>query len=203
MKMSGEQLLNASREDVWAALNDPEALKESIPGCESLVQTDDGGFEATVQAKVGPVKARFKGKVALSDIDPPNGYRISGEGSGGAAGFAKGGATVSLSEPAPGQTLLKYDVDANVGGKLAQIGQRLIDGAARKMADDFFGRFSARFGTVEAPAAAPEMSATPVAATAAAEPEPAADRNRRQTSPVLWVIVLGLAAALLIYLANR
>jgi hypothetical protein len=199
MKMSGEQMLNAPRDAVWAALNDPKALKESIPGCESLTRTEDGGFEAVVQAKVGPVKARFKGKVTLSDIDPPNGYRISGEGTGGAAGFAKGGATVKLTEPAPGQTLLSYDVDASVGGKLAQIGQRLVDGTARKMADDFFQRFSSRFGPAIAAEGPVAATATEVAATEAS----ANETERRQMNPMLWVIVLGLAAALLIYLANR
>lgn len=197
MKMSGEQMLDAPRKAVWAALNDPQALKESIPGCESLVRTGDGGFEAVVQAKVGPVKARFKGKVTLSDIDPPNGYRISGEGTGGAAGFAKGGATVRLTEPEPGRTLLSYDVDATVGGKLAQLGQRLVDGSARKMADDFFQRFSARFGPPVAPEAPADAAGQATADTVATETE------RRQMNPVLWVIVLGLAAALLIYLANR
>jgi carbon monoxide dehydrogenase subunit G len=199
MKMSGEQTLNAPREAVWAALNDPEVLKESIPGCDSLTRTEDGGFEAVVQAKVGPVKAKFKGKVTLTDIDPPNGYRISGEGTGGAAGFAKGGATIKLTEPAPGQTLLSYDVDASVGGKLAQIGQRLVDGTARKMADDFFQRFSARFGPVVPTGAPADAAATDAAAAEAS----ATETERRQMNPMLWVIVLGLAAALLIYLANR
>lgn len=200
MKMSGERLLNAPREEVWAALNDPAALEAALPGCESLTRTGDGAFEAVVQARVGPVKARFKGKMALSDIDPPNGYRISGEGTGGPAGFAKGGATVTLSEPAPGQTLLAYDVDATVGGKLAQIGQRLIDGAARKMADDFFQRFSARFAPVEAPQEGVVSASEPSATVA--EPEPVPVSGRRQISPILWVVVLGLAAALLIYLTR-
>src|ERR1700723_1139683 len=124
MTMQGEVQLGASREAVWAKLNDPEVLKACIPGCEELERTEDNnGFRAAAKMKVGPVSARFKGKVALSDLDPPNGYRISGEGEGGVAGFAKGGATVALSEK-DGGTLLKYDVEAQIGGKLAQRGRR-------------------------------------------------------------------------------
>lgn len=144
MEMQGESRIEAPRDRVWAALNDPEVLKASIPGCEELEATEDGGFAAKVRAKVGPVSARFSGKVTLSNIDAPNGYRISGEGTGGAAGFAKGGATVALEPDGDAATLLRYDVQATVGGKLAQIGSRLIDGTARKMADDFFARFKAQ-----------------------------------------------------------
>jgi carbon monoxide dehydrogenase subunit G len=140
--MQGEVQLGASREAVWAKLNDPEVLKACIPGCEELERTEDNnGFRAAAKMKVGPVSARFKGKVALSDLDPPNGYRISGEGEGGVAGFAKGGATVALSEK-DGGTLLKYDVEAQIGGKLAQLGQRLVNGAAKKLADEFFANFA-------------------------------------------------------------
>src|SRR3569623_2342962 len=121
MDMTGEHWINAPRQDVWAALNDPEVLKQSIAGCEELNKTSDTEFQAQVTAKVGPVKAKFGGKVPLSDLDPPTGYTISGEGSGGAAGFAKGGAKVRL-EDAPDGTLLKYEVHAQIGGKLAQIG---------------------------------------------------------------------------------
>ena len=142
MTMSGEVELEASRETVWTKLNDPEVLKVCIPGCEELEQTDDGGFRAAAKMKVGPVSARFKGKVMLSDLDPPNGYKISGEGEGGVAGFAKGGATVRLSEKEEGGTLLSYDVEAQIGGKLAQLGQRLINGAAKKLADEFFDNFA-------------------------------------------------------------
>lgn len=140
MEMQGEYKIPASRETVWDALNDPEVLAACIPGCKSLEKTGENGFAATVQAKVGPVKATFKGEVTLSDIDPPNGYRISGEGKGGAAGFAKGGATVTLAEDGDG-TLLSYSVDANVGGKLAQIGSRLIDSTSKKLAGEFFDAF--------------------------------------------------------------
>ena len=150
MEMTGENRIPASREKVWAALNDPEILKASIPGCQSLEMTSDTEMTATVQAKVGPVKATFKGHVTLSNIDPPNGYTISGEGKGGVAGFAKGGADVKLTPDGEG-TLLAYKVNAQVGGKLAQIGARLIDATAKQMADQFFTAFSAN---VAGPAAA-------------------------------------------------
>jgi carbon monoxide dehydrogenase subunit G len=139
--MSGEIELKAPREVVYAKLNDPEVLKACIPGCEELNKLSDNEFQAVSVMKFGPVKARWKGKVTLSDLDPPNGYKISGEGEGGVAGFAKGGASVKLT-PKDGGTLLKYDVEAQIGGKLAQLGQRLIVGAAKKMADDFFGKFA-------------------------------------------------------------
>jgi carbon monoxide dehydrogenase subunit G len=142
MTMTGEVQLAASRESVWAKLNDPEVLKACIPGCEELERTEDGGLRAVAKMKVGPVSARFKGKVTLSDLDPPNGYKISGEGEGGVAGFAKGGAVVALAEK-DGGTLLTYNVEAQIGGKLAQLGQRLVNGAAKKLADDFFVRFAA------------------------------------------------------------
>jgi carbon monoxide dehydrogenase subunit G len=141
MTMNGEVQLAAPREAVWAKLNDPEVLKACIPGCEELEKTEDNGFRATAKMKVGPVSARFKGKVTLSDLDPPNGYKISGEGEGGVAGFAKGGATVALAEK-DGGTLLSYDVEAQIGGKLAQLGQRLINGSAKKLADEFFANFA-------------------------------------------------------------
>ncbi len=158
MTMKGEVELPATREVVWAALNDPEVLKSCIPGCESLEKTADNTLAATARVKVGPVAASFKGKVNLLDLDPPNGYRIVGEGEGGVAGFAKGGATVKL-EPAGAGTKLIYDVEAQVGGKLAQLGARLIDGVAKKMADQFFTDFAAAVakqeGASSAPAAAP------------------------------------------------
>ena len=141
MTMTGEVQLPASRDSVWAKLNDPEVLKTCIPGCEQLDKTSDTEFQATATIKVGPVKARWKGKVRLSDLDPPNSYRISGEGEGGVAGFAKGGASVALAEK-DGGTLLTYDVEAQIGGKLAQLGQRLINGSAKKLADEFFTNFA-------------------------------------------------------------
>jgi uncharacterized protein len=142
MTMSGEYQLPASRETVWQKLNDPEVLKTCIPGCEELEKLSDTEFRAVATTKIGPVKAKFKGKVRLSDLDPPNGYRISGEGDGGVAGFAKGGANVALVAK-DGGTLLTYNVEAQIGGKLAQLGQRLVNGAAKKIADDFFQRFAA------------------------------------------------------------
>jgi carbon monoxide dehydrogenase subunit G len=141
MTMTGEVQLPASREVVWDKLNDPAVLKACIPGCEDLTKSGDNQFEAVAKMKVGPVSARFKGKVTLTDLDPPNGYRISGEGEGGVAGFAKGGATVALAEQ-DGGTLLTYNVEAQIGGKLAQLGQRLINGAAKKLADEFFAKFA-------------------------------------------------------------
>ena len=141
MDMTGEQLIALPQRKVWEALNDPEVLKACIPGCESLEMTADNEFSAVATNKIGPVKARFKGKVRLTDLDPPNGYKISGEGDGGIAGFAKGGAVVGL-VPKDGGTLLTYNVEAQIGGKLAQLGQRLINGAAKKLADQFFARFA-------------------------------------------------------------
>lgn len=143
MNMKGEFSLPADRQTVWNKLNDPEVLKACIPGCQTLEKTSDTEFTATVKVKLGPVSASFKGKVELKDLDPPTSYRIEGEGQGGIAGFAKGGATVTLKEEAPQTTLLSYDVVANVGGKLAQLGARLIDGVAKSMADKFFKNFAA------------------------------------------------------------
>jgi len=142
MTMNGEVQLAAQPETVWEKLNDVATLKACIPGCESLEKTSDNEMEAVATVKIGPVKAKFKGKVTLSDLDPPHGYKISGQGDGGVAGFAKGGATVNLT-PKDGGTLLAYNVDAQIGGKLAQLGQRLVNGAAKKVADDFFANFAA------------------------------------------------------------
>jgi uncharacterized protein len=141
MTMSGEVQLPATREAVWVKLNDPVVLKSCVPGCEQLDKTSDTEFQAVASIKIGPVKARWKGKVRLSDLDPPNGYKISGEGEGGVAGFAKGGATVALADK-DGGTLLTYNVEAQIGGKLAQLGQRLVNSAAKKTADDFFVKFA-------------------------------------------------------------
>ena len=142
MTMNGEVTLPAGIDAVWAALNDAEVLKACIPGCEQLNKDDDTHFSAVVKVKLGPVKASFKGKVELVDLDPPNGYRIQGEGEGGIAGFAKGGAKVALSDAGNGQTLLRYDVEAQVGGKLMQLGSRLIDSVSKKLADEFFANFA-------------------------------------------------------------
>ena len=152
--MTGEVQLAAPREEVWAKLNDAEVLKACIPGCEELNKLSDTEFQAVATAKIGPVKARFKGKVHLTDLNPPNGYKISGEGEGGVAGFAKGGAIVALT-PKDGGTLLTYNVEAQIGGKLAQLGQRLVNGAAKKLADEFFQRFAAAVSPAAAAAPPP------------------------------------------------
>lgn len=182
MDMCGSYAIPAPRETVWAALNDVEILKACIPGCETITKHSETELEATVSAKVGPVKAKFTGVVTLSDLDPPNGYTISGEGKGGAAGFAKGGAKVRLEEDGDGTTL-SYDVTANVGGKLAQIGSRLIDSTAKKMADQFFSKFSTEAAKAsDAPApSAPELEApTPEPAPAAPSAQPGAVQEKRK-----------------------
>ena len=144
--MSGEVVLPAGKAAVWAALNDAETLKASIPGCESLEKLSDTELQAVAKVKIGPVSARFKGKVNLGDIDAPNSYRISGQGDGGIAGFAKGGANVRLADSDGGGTRLSYDVDAQVGGKIAQLGGRLIDSTAKKLAEEFFANFARALG---------------------------------------------------------
>ncbi len=141
MEMTGRYQIPAPRDKVWAALNDPVVLKACIPGCEALDKVSDTEMTATVKAKVGPVSATFEGRVTLSDLDPPNSCTISGEGKGGAAGFAKGGADVTLADD-DGMTLLTYTAKAQVGGKLAQVGARLIDATAKQMADQFFAAFT-------------------------------------------------------------
>lgn len=152
MNMNGEHLIPADIETVWRGLNDEEVLKAAIPGCETLTRTSPTGFTALVSIKIGPVKAKFSGEVELTDLDPPNGYRLSGKGNGGIAGFAQGGATVRLS-PAPGGTLLSCAVDAQIGGKLAQLGARLIDATSRKLASEFFQRFADRLASERATSA--------------------------------------------------
>jgi carbon monoxide dehydrogenase subunit G len=182
MEMSGENRIPASREKVWAALNDPAVLKASIPGCQALEKTSDTEMTATVQAKVGPVKATFNGHVTLSNIDPPNGYTITGEGKGGVAGFAKGGADVKLTPDGDG-TILAYKVNAQVGGKLAQIGGRLIDATAKQMADQFFTAFAANVAGPEpvpgappaSPPAADDNGETAVVADVIRDPEVTAE----------------------------
>lgn len=159
MEMTGEYRIPARREDVWQALNDPAVLKACIPGCQELTRTAADAMSATVVAKVGPVKAIFVGKVTFTNVDAPEGYTITGEGKGGVAGFAKGSADVRLAE-AGDDTILAYAVKAQVGGKLAQLGSRLIDTTAKKMADDFFGAFALRLAGVEPAVAAPSL-ATP------------------------------------------
>ena len=165
MQMNDSQRIEAPIQKVWEALNDADVLKASIPGCEELIKHSDTELEAKVKLKVGPVKATFGGKVTLNDLDPPNGYTIEGEGSGGVAGFARGGAKVRLEEDGPDATLLHYDVDAKVGGKLAQLGARLIDSTAKRLAGEFFSAFAEQV----APATPAEDSAEAVDSSDAPE----------------------------------
>ena len=169
MEIKGEYRIPAPRQKVWEALNNPEILKQTIPGCDELVKLSDTEMNGKVTAKVGPVSAKFAGKVTLSDIKPPESYTIFGEGQGGVAGFAKGGAKVSLAEDGPDATVLTYVADAQVGGKLAQIGSRLIQSTATVMANQFFGRFAEAVGQANSP---PASAAAPPASAPAASTEP-------------------------------
>jgi carbon monoxide dehydrogenase subunit G len=162
MEMSGERRIAAPRARVWEALNDPEALKAAIPGCEHIEKHSDTELTARIALKIGPMAAKFTAKVHLENLDPPASYTISGEGNGGAMGFAKGGADVTLEEAGPAETLLRYAVKAQVGGKMAQLGARLIDSTAKQMADQFFDRFAAGLAP-----AAPGAPAPPPPAPAA------------------------------------
>ncbi len=181
MDMTGQHTIPAPRQTVWEALNDPDVLKQCIPGCEEIERTGDNGFTAKVSVKVGPVKAKFGGAVTLSDIDPPNGYTISGEGKGGAAGFAKGGAKVKLDDVDGGAaTLLSFEVNAAIGGKLAQLGARLIDSTAKKYANDFFETFSAIAASRATPLAAPQEAGVGAAVAPAAAPAPAVSSHHHQ-----------------------
>lgn len=166
MELAGTRMIAADRATVWAALNDPATLRAAIPGCSDLTGTPEEGLEATVTQKIGPVKATFKGAVSLSDVVPMESYRIAGEGKGGAAGFARGAANVALSDAEEG-TRLDYVVEAHVGGKLAQLGSRLIDGVARKLADQFFDNLQQQLAPAEE-----EPAVAEVAAEVAAKGEP-------------------------------
>ncbi len=201
MDFTGEYEVPASRDKVWEALNDVDVLKLCIDGCEELNKDSDTEFSAKVTAKVGPVRAKFTGKVTLSDIDPPNGYTISGEGQGGVAGFAKGGAIVKLVD-GDGVTILRYEAKAEVGGKLASVGSRLVEGVAKKTADDFFGKFVeiVSDGDVE-----------PASEVAEAERDAKlADSGHVQTisesgglSPMVWGVgIVAIVAILLIIFGN-
>ena len=187
MEMTGEYRIPASREKVWESLNDPEVLAKCIPGCQELKRESETELSARVKSRVGPVSATFTGKVTMSDMDPPNSCKLSGDGQGGVAGFAKGGAEIKLVEDGS-ETVLSYVATAQVGGKLAQIGSRLIDSTAKKMANEFFGKFAEEVGGETEPENSPES--TP-------EPEPAASPPPEQPSglsPKVWVT--GLIAAL-------
>jgi carbon monoxide dehydrogenase subunit G len=196
MDMTGERRIPAPRQIVWEALNNPEVLKISIPGCESLEKLADDQMRATAAVKVGPISARFTGKVQLTDINPPNGYRISGEGQGGVAGFAKGGANVALADDGA-DTLLSYQVNAQVGGKLAQLGGRLIDATAKQMADAFFDRFSAQVQAMSPPAtqpAAPQPGAPQPGAPQPGAPQPGAAADAAAGKTMAEPVAVAMAA---------
>jgi len=193
MDMTGEFRIPAPRQRVWEGLNDPQILKECIPGCQTIEKLSDTEFAAKVLAQVGPVKANFAGKVTLSDLEPPQSYTIAGEGSGGVAGFAKGSAKVNLAEDG-GATLLHYAVQAHVGGKLAQIGSRLIDSVARKMAENFFTRFVAAVAPEQPAEAAEAVPGAAVAGPEVAATETPVKPKDVRLPPVLWVT--GLAAVI-------
>jgi len=197
MELSGEVRIEAPRDRVWDALNDPDVLARAIDGIERLEAVGENRFEGAMAAKVGPVRATFTGTVELSDLDPPNGYRLSGEGKGGVAGFAKGSADVRLAESGDGATILRYAVQSQVGGRLAQLGSRLVEGAAKGYAESFFRNFKA---IVEAPAvskAAPEPAET----ADAPEPDVEATLNaegRGGIPPLVWAAVLAIVVILLV-----
>jgi carbon monoxide dehydrogenase subunit G len=201
MEMTGEFRIPAPRQRVWEGLNDPEVLKQCIPGCQTLEKVSDTEFNGRVVASVGPVRATFGGKVTLSDLDPPQSYTISGEGSGGVAGFAKGGAKVNLAEDGAA-TLLTYAVQAQVGGKLAQVGSRLIDGVARKMANDFFGHFAAVMAP-EQPAAAAVAAEPDGVAAETLPPLPSPRPTGARLPPAVWVTGLAVIIIVLLYFFTR
>ncbi len=186
MLLEDQQKINASPQIVFAALNDPSILKECIPGCDTLEKTSETEMTATITLKIGPVKAKFAGQVTLSNINPPKGYTISGQGKAGPAGHAKGGADVTLIEEADGSTLLKYDVKADVGGKIAQLGGRLIDSTAKKLSAQFFEKFAAIVEEKEI--------AEPVALHESETPSVEGETTEQETSitkgnSVLWLII--------------
>ena len=203
MKMAGEFRVARAREAVWAALNDPAVLKRCLPGCQEIERISETEMTATLIVKVGPVKATFAGAVTLSDLDPPNGYTLSGQGQGGAAGFASGEARVALVEEG-GETVVRYDVDAKVGGKLAQIGSRLIDSTAKKLAGQFFDSLAETLAAAgEAEGGEEEAGGSedrPLAGdTPAAEAPPMPTAEPRKGLPtVLWVSAVVVVAAILI-----
>ncbi len=206
MKLSGENRINASPEEVWRALNDPAILKQAIPGCDTLEKVSDTEFKATVTTKIGPVQAKFTGEVQLTDLDPPNGYTISGKGSGGVAGNARGGAKVKLVPDGNG-TKLSYDVDAQVTGKLAQLGSRLIDSTAKMLAGQFFNKFEALVSKPEAPATEATASVTSHtgaaarsagASTSSTGGNPGWKPQENKTIPA-WVWAIAISAFILLF----
>jgi len=194
MNLSGEYRLPLPRRTVWAGLNDPDILKRCIPGCEDLAKVSDTELTAKVGLKIGPMTAKFTGKVTLSDLDPPNGYKIAGEGQGGVAGFGKGSAVVTLEEDGSGGTILRYTADSQVGGKMAQLGSRLIDATAKKLADEFFGKFAE---TVAAPASA---DAAPAPAQSADAPAPAATGDAGGLPQSVWIAALVVAVGVVLWM---
>lgn len=198
MDLKDQRRIAAPREAVFAALNDPEILAKAIPGCESLDKVSDTEFAAVVTAKVGPVRAKFNGQVTLSDLNPPESYTITGEGKGGAAGFAKGGAVITLTEDGDG-TLLNYEVKADVGGKLAQLGGRLIEGTSKKLAGEFFSTFEQLVVERVGGAAADDAAA---AQPAPAAGEPMAPPSESGLGAKLWIPVAIAAAAAVAYVLS-
>ncbi|SEA61209.1 CoxG family protein [Paraburkholderia sartisoli] len=197
MELTGEQFLPLSRERVWAALNDPEILRVSVPGCESLERIEDNHYKVVMAAAVGPIKARFNGKLMLTDLHAPESYSLTFEGSGGAAGFGKGGAQVGLQAEGAG-TRLVYRAHAQVGGRLAQVGARLIDGVARKMAQDFFGHFTAAVtGPETAASQAGGATQTDDMQRTAAPQAPA--RPRAQGGNRTWLWFAGLVVVVVVF----
>lgn len=218
MDLTGEYRIPAPRQDVWRALNDPNILKQCIPGCESVEKLSDTEFTAKVVLKIGPMSAKFNGKGTLSNLDPPKGYKITGEGQGGVAGFGKGTADVTLDEDGAAATILRYKAAAQVGGKMAQLGARLIDSTTKKLADEFFGKFAQVVSPAPAAAAAGGATATPSpeevpeaangaavtparAPTASTGPAPAADSGR--VRPVVWIPILVIIIAALLWWFSR
>ena len=209
MKLTGENHINASPQEVWRALNDPDILKQAIPGCNTLEKISDTAFKATVTTKIGPVQAKFAGEVELSDLDPPHGYTISGKGSGGVAGNARGGAKVKLVPDGTG-TKLTYDVDAQVTGKLAQLGSRLIDSTAKMLAGQFFNTFEQLVSKPVEPAGA-GASVQPATATSAPDTATPAHgvRPSGETAPKgsipawLWAVLISFFIILFAYYFRR
>jgi len=198
MEFTGRYLVPAGINVTWAALNDPEILKACIPGCHEMIKTDPTHFEAAATLKIGPVRATFKAKIEMADVEPPRHCTLKGEGQGGVAGFARGEADVTLT-PEGDDTALAYTAKAAIGGKLAQIGQRLIDGAAKQIADDFFKRFSAAVGAI--PAGPDGAVAEPETEEFGSAPAvvPSSDVKREGLAPEIWVVgLIGVIVILLL-----
>ncbi|HEY8977015.1 MAG TPA: carbon monoxide dehydrogenase subunit G [Burkholderiaceae bacterium] len=199
MELTGERLIPADRATTWAAINDPAILKDCIAGCESLERTGDDGFAAVVALRVGPVSAKFKGTLRLLDVRPPEHCTLQFEAQGGAAGFGKGSADVDLSDAGPGRTTLRYASKATVGGKMAQIGSRLVDAAAAKLAEDFFTAFEARL----APPASPPAEGVPSQVEMSAAPAAAAVASPGRNGLAVAIVLAALLAAIAIWLSTR